>query len=361
MVRFKETGDDSFFGQWLYEQIVPPDHFLCKLNQVLDWECFTRKLLRYYKGAGQVGSPPYNPVLLLKMLLVSYLYNLSERQVEEVANFHLPVKHFLGLAVNQPAPDHSTLTLFKERLLAHREGKPFRELLEEMVRQAKAQGVVFGKLQIIDSVHSQADVNPQKEGGRRREGKPPRDPEATWKVKRDKGQKEERVLGHKLQVSLNQGTELITSLLAVPAREYDGKRLPELVKEDLAQGIPIEIVAADKGYDDGDNHYFLECRGIASAIKLNEYRTKKKDKNKGWEKQKGSAEYQQGLRQRHRIEAKFGEMKKWHGFGRCRYVGRLRYAVQAYCTVLAVNLKRLVKLIFRVGFRWGWKPRLSMS
>jgi len=50
------------------------------------------------------------------MLLTAFLYNLSERQVEEVAIFNLPVKCFLGLAADELAPDHSTLTAFKSRI-----------------------------------------------------------------------------------------------------------------------------------------------------------------------------------------------------------------------------------------------------
>jgi hypothetical protein len=61
---------------------------------------------------------------------------------------------------------------------------------------------------------------------------------------------------------------------------------------------------------------------INSAIRLNNYRTEKKDENKArWIKLKESKEYQEGLKERYKIEGKFGEAKKWHGFTRCRYTG----------------------------------------
>jgi len=56
--------------------------------------------------------------------------------------------------------------------------------------------------------------------------------------------------------------------------------LPTLIEEGLKQGVPVSIVAADRGYDDGENHEFLREKRIGSAIRLNSYRTKKKDKNK---------------------------------------------------------------------------------
>lgn len=34
--RFKEVGMGSFFGDLVYSRIVPRDHFLVKLNEVID-------------------------------------------------------------------------------------------------------------------------------------------------------------------------------------------------------------------------------------------------------------------------------------------------------------------------------------
>ena len=62
-------------------------------------------------------------------------------------------------------------------------------------------------------------------------------------------------------------------------------------------------------------------------------------------------EYKQGLKERYKIERKFGEAKQGHGLGRCRYVGRLRFAVQVFFTAIVLNLKRMVKLLTGVGFK----------
>lgn len=58
-----------------------------------------------------------------------------------------------------------------------------------------------------------------------------------------------------------------------------------------------------------------------------------------------------GLKQRYKIERKFGEAKRWHGFDRCRYIGFIRHAIQCYLTFIVLNLKRLVKLLTGVGFK----------
>jgi len=76
---------------------------------------------------------------------------------------------------------------------------------------------------------------------------------------------------------------------------------------------------------------------------------------------KESPSYRKGIEERRKIERKFGEMKKHHGFGRCRYLGLLRYAIQAYITAIVVNLKRIVKLLTGVGLKGSERSFLSVT
>ena len=48
---------------------------------------------------------------------------------------------------------------------------------------AKEAGIQFGNIQLIDSVHSEASDNPNKDEKRKHDGKRPRDPDAKWGVK----------------------------------------------------------------------------------------------------------------------------------------------------------------------------------
>jgi len=153
--RFKVLGTESFFGRFVYERIVPRDHFLVKLAEVIDWEAFVPILLPAYEGQAQEGRPPYSPEVILKMLVITYLYSLSERQTEK---------------------------------------------------------------------------------------------------------------------------EIWGALLATP-------------------------------------------------------------------------EYQQGREERYKVERKFGEAKRWHRFGRCRYLGTRRYGIQAFLTTIALNVKRIVYLLTQIRFR----------
>jgi transposase, IS5 family len=365
-IRCKETAADSFFGNFLYDQKVSRTHFLRKLNEVIEWEGFTKKLLIYYQGKGQVGQAPYNPTLILKMLLLSYLWNISERQVEVLANDSLSVGLFLGIGANERVPDHSTLTLFKNRLIQSAGMKAYETIFNEIIQVAQDKGVKFGQLQIVDSVHLIADVNITKDRQRQKGGKPPRDKDANWGAKGDKvvetvhsaERKTAYFYGYKDQVSLNAESGLVTSVVPGHADDYDGHKFQKLVEKDLEKGLAVDTIAADKGYDDGENHYYLEKKGINSAIRLKRSRIQKKDTHKeGWLKLTESRAYQEGLKQRYQIERKFGEARKWHGFMRCRYLGYTKHGIQSYLTFMALNLKRLVKLLTGVSFKgesWGW-------
>ena len=358
--RFRDTGKDSFFGYFVYDQVVPQDHFLRQLNELVDWEGISRKLARYYKGGASYGPSPYEPAMLLKMLLVSYLYDLSERQVEELADDTLSVKCFLGLAVDEKAPDHSTLTVFKQRLLQGGGVGAYEGLFQGIVGLAREKGVEFGRLQVVDSTHSVADVDVGEEDRCRKGGGGPRDRDARWGVKWSrvvveggkKVKKPKYFYGYKKHVSLNAHSGLITAVLHTPGNAPDGKYLGRLVERDEQAGVEGEVYAADRGYDDGDNHLLLWDRGLKSAISLNRYRTEKKDRNKEiWIELRADPDYRRGLKERYKVERKFGEAKRWHGLGRCRYVGLAKFALQGYLTAIVLNLKRMVKLLFGVSFR----------
>ena len=55
--RFKELGTGSFPGEWVYDRVVPENNFLRQLEALVEWQVFTEKLLRLYKG-GRGGRTP---------------------------------------------------------------------------------------------------------------------------------------------------------------------------------------------------------------------------------------------------------------------------------------------------------------
>jgi len=161
--QFEESGQNAFYGDFLFSQIVSKDHFLRQLRQVIPWEHYTKKLISLYEDGEVPGSLPYNPALLLRMEFLAYLYNLSEQQVETFVNENLPAKYFVGQAVIEAAPHHSTLTAFRERLKKKAKWELFESMLQDLIKIALEKGVQFGSIKIVDSVHGAANANVPKD------------------------------------------------------------------------------------------------------------------------------------------------------------------------------------------------------
>lgn len=358
-VKFKKTTTDSFFGSFLYEQVIPKDHFLVKAKETINWDRFGHKLLRWYRISESKGggNSPYNPALLLRMLFLSYLYNISERQIEERVTFDLTFKYFVGLGADEKAPDHSTLTYFKERLLLGGGKSAFDELLREILKQAQEKGIVFGSIQIVDATHTIADVNTDKDKKRKKGGKKdkdgnpkppasPRDLDASWGVKHVREVKnietgkverqKECFYGYKSHTSMNAKSNLITAIVTTPGNDSDNKQFIKVAnKDNQVKGMDSKrTYAADKGYDDGDIHEHLKEKKFGNAVKLKKTRTADI-----WKKLQEDQKHKDGLKERYKIERKFGEEKQGHGLKRCRYLGLTKYHAQTVMTALAVNLK----------------------
>jgi len=125
-----------------------------------------------------VGRPPFDPALVLKAELISFLYNLSVRQVEVYINENLPAEYFVGLAGGSENAGHSVLIIFRERLLRRGKLILFEEMLAEIIQIEQQKGVQFGLIQIVDSVHSVANVNTAKKTQRQTKDKEPHDSNA---------------------------------------------------------------------------------------------------------------------------------------------------------------------------------------
>jgi IS5 family transposase len=148
-----KTPQGSFYGSYLYDRIVPSDHLLRKINQVVDFS-FVNDLVRD-RYTPDFGRPAEDPEFMLRLCLLQYLYGDSDRQVEENARDKLAYKYFLGLAVDEEPPDHSTLCTFRVQRLGE---EKFRQVFENIVQQCIDKGLVKGKRQIVDSTHIIADI-----------------------------------------------------------------------------------------------------------------------------------------------------------------------------------------------------------
>jgi len=148
-----KSPQSSFYGSYLYDRIVPADHLLRKINQVVDFS-FVNDLVKD-RYTPDFGRPAEDPEFMLRLCLLQYLYGNSDREVIANAKMHLAYKYFLGLAVDEEVPDDSTISYFRAIRLGE---DTFRLVFENIVQQCIDNGLVTGKRQIIDSTHIVADM-----------------------------------------------------------------------------------------------------------------------------------------------------------------------------------------------------------
>jgi transposase len=144
---------NSFYGSYLYDKIVPADHLLRKINQVVDFS-FVHELVKD-RYTSDFGRPAEDPEFMLRLCLLQYIYGDSDRHVVENARMHNGYKYFLGLSVDEEVPDDTTISYFRTVRLGE---EKFRQVFQQIVQQCIDKGLVKGKRQIIDSTHIEADV-----------------------------------------------------------------------------------------------------------------------------------------------------------------------------------------------------------
>lgn len=89
-----------------------------KLNAVVPWDVFRKplaKALRRSDGA-RGGRPPYDAVMMFKIMVLQALYSLSDDQAEFQIQDRLSFMRFLGLGLGDKVPDAKTIWLFGEHL-----------------------------------------------------------------------------------------------------------------------------------------------------------------------------------------------------------------------------------------------------
>jgi transposase len=74
-----------------------------------------KKLITIAKGAG--GRPPYDYVLMFKVLILQRYYNLSDEQAEYQINDRMSFMRFLNLTIADDIPDSRTVWHFREKLV----------------------------------------------------------------------------------------------------------------------------------------------------------------------------------------------------------------------------------------------------
>ena len=331
---YKRRRTQLSFYDAIYDYSVPKDHFLRKLNSVIDWNKFEHYFSELYPST--VGKPAYNPLLKFKALVLQFLYDLSDRQLEEQLHDRLSFRYFLGIDPTDSVPDHTVYCRFRDLLGA----ATIAQLFNEVVNQARAKRLVKDRLCIVDATHVQAKVNTYRMNKNRDDdtssGSPSRvDPDASHGHK----SKNKPFFGYKVGIGIDKDSSMITRVTATTGKDHDSTHFADVADPSA------KAVTADKGYDSPDNFELLKERKQKAAIMVKRRRGKCRGHMKArYPNKKEYHIYYRLKKFRSYIEKIFATAKQWYGLARARYCGLEKMKIQASMTMMAINLKRIVTL-----------------
>ena len=120
------------------DALVPAHHFYRHLERSLDLG-FVRDLVRDAYAAG--GRPSIDPIVFFKLQLIMFFEGIrSERRLIEAASLNLAHRWYLGYALDEALPDHSSLSRIRTRLGL----EIFERFSERVVELCRAAGLVWG-------------------------------------------------------------------------------------------------------------------------------------------------------------------------------------------------------------------------
>ncbi len=154
MMGFKERAFAPLVAVSL-EELVPQDHFYRHLQKVLDLS-FVYDLVR--ESYSVAGRPSIDPVVFFKLQLVLFFEDIrSERLLLRQVADRLSVRWYVGYDLDEPLPDHWTLSKIRLRYGL----SVFRRFFEAIVEQCQKAKLVWGKELYFDStqVNANADLD----------------------------------------------------------------------------------------------------------------------------------------------------------------------------------------------------------
>jgi transposase len=134
------------------ESAVPKGHLYRHLHRTLDLS-FVRDLVADCYAVG--GRPSIDPEVFFKLELMMFFEGIrSERKLMEQAGYNLAMRWYAGYNMDEPLPDHSSLSKIRTRL-----GLPvFRRFFEAITEQCVAAGLVRGDELIFDATKVRANA-----------------------------------------------------------------------------------------------------------------------------------------------------------------------------------------------------------
>lgn len=306
----KKDFKPRIFYRLSLEKMVPKDHLVRALEEIINMN-FIRGLCRKYYS--HTGQPSVDPIVLFKMMLIGYLFGItSERKLAEECTVNLAFRWYLGYDLDEATPNHSVISKARGRFGK----KVFEEFFQKVLSICVEKGLVKGEKIFADgtlikanaslkslvarsdapspllspneyvekvfrenptkSEHSperdddnnthaginRTDKAVQKSSRKRRrfniEHMSRTDPEASYVARKGK-----RMFSYKHHFTIDRKERVITAVVMTPGAITEDQVLEELLDR---QPIEIKEVCADSQYGTADNYAMCWKRDIVPTF-----------------------------------------------------------------------------------------------
>ena len=151
----KRMPQEYLFPFLSMEKLVPDNHILRLIDRYVDFSFIDELVDHTYSDV--TGRPAKDPELMIRILTIGYLFNLSERKLFDELKMHAAYRWFCNLGFHEKVPDRSTLN----RLRNHRWAQDgiFEKIMQNIVKQCAAVGLVSGKHLAVDGTKVRANAS----------------------------------------------------------------------------------------------------------------------------------------------------------------------------------------------------------
>lgn len=268
-----------FDEQFRLDKIGKQNDPLVKLQGHIDFEIFRKSLEQHFeegKDRSQGGRPPFDYLMMFKILILQRYYNLSDDSTEYAILDRLSFMRFLGLTISDAVPDAKTIWNFKNELA---KSKLVEKLFSMLDKTLTRRGVILNKGKMVDASIVEVPIqrNSRDENQQLNAGDIPED----WKEKPDKLRQKDvdakwvthngkSYYGYKDHIKADEHTKLITGYKVTSANVHDSEMIGGLIgKKDRGQKL-----YADSAYRSEKIEEELKRKKVMSMVHEKGYRNK---------------------------------------------------------------------------------------
>lgn len=344
----KNKNERGFFDeQFRLEKLTSQNDPLVKLLEEINWEQFRKILTNAFEKEEQGigGRPPFDYVMMFKIMVLQRYYNLSDEQMQFQTLDRLSFMRFLGLTLSDTVPDEKTIWLFREKLI---EQKLVDKLFDKFLRSLEKANLVGKEGRMVDAsfVEVPRQRNSREENQNIKDGIVPEDWEenpnklaqkdldARWTKKNNA-----TFYGYKDHVKVDKKSKLIIGYEVTDASVHDSQPLEDLLsKKDKGQPL-----YADSAYTGEEQEKAIKKAGMINQVHEKGYKNKPLTKKQQRSNRKKS-------KFRARVEHVFGfmeiSMKKMyiHSIGKIRAEGIIGLMNLTYNLIRSIQIRSLRRI-----------------